>query len=244
MKQRLDMELVARGLAPSRSRAGDAIARGRVRVAGARALKAGQTVSPDAVIEVDDEALDYVSRGALKLIVALDTFGFDPARQVCLDVGASTGGFSEVLLVRGAAKVYAVDAGHGQLHPRLAADPRLVNLENRNVRDLNATMVPQAVEALVCDVSFISLKLALPPALARCAAGAWAALLVKPQFELGPGAVGKGGIVRDPDRAEAAAEETAAWLAHQPGWRALGLIPSPMTGGDGNREFLLGAQKA
>ncbi len=240
---RLDVALVERGLAETRARARDAILRGHVLVAGRAADKPAMLVPPEADLAVADPAARYVSRGALKLAAALDHFGYDPAGLVALDLGASTGGFTEVLLERGAARIFAVDVGHGQLHPRLVADPRVVATEGLNVRDLEAATFDASPAAVVADLSFISLRLALPPALGLAAPGAFLVALVKPQFEVGRAGVGKGGIVRDPAAGRAAAEAIAAWLATQPGWSVDGLIASPIAGGDGNREFLLGARR-
>jgi 23S rRNA (cytidine1920-2'-O)/16S rRNA (cytidine1409-2'-O)-methyltransferase len=240
---RLDAVLVARGLAPSRSRATDAIKRGTVRVHGKRVTKPGTLVPENAEIEISDPAADYVSRAALKLIHALDVFDFSPEGRVCLDLGASTGGFTQVLLERGAHRVHALDVGHDQMHALLRGDPRLVLHEGVNARALSPELIGEPVEAMTADVSFISLRLALPPALAIAAPGAWAVLLVKPQFELGPEAIGKGGIVRDAAMAEAAAKDVAAWLEGRGGWRVAGLVASPILGGDGNREFLLAARR-
>lgn len=237
---RLDELLVSRGLFATRSRARDAILRGAVSVDARKARKAGQMVPASAEIAVDDPAGAYVSRAALKLIHGLDAFGFDPAGRLALDIGASTGGFTQVLLERGAARVLAVDVGHGQLAPALAADPRVGSMEGLNARQLDAAALAGAVpDMIVCDVSFISVRLALPPALALAAPGAQAVILVKPQFEVGRDGIGKGGLVA-PRRAEAAAREVRDWLALQPGWRPVGLVASPIAGGDGNAEFLLG----
>ncbi|MDG4880518.1 TlyA family RNA methyltransferase [Mesorhizobium sp. WSM4884] len=241
---RLDDLLVARGLFASRSRARDAIERGTVAVDGALARKPGQPVTPDCVVAVDDPAQAYVSRAALKLIAGLDHFGLDPSGREALDIGASTGGFTQVLLERGAAHVTAIDVGHGQIHPDIAGDPRVTVIEGLNARDLTAADLGGRVpDFLVCDVSFISLKMALPPALALAGEGARALLLVKPQFEAGREAIGKGGLLKDPGDAERVATELRDWLAAVPGWRVLGLHPSPIEGGDGNREFLLAAVK-
>ena len=241
-KLRLDEVLVRRGFFPSRSRARDAIERATVRVAGVVARKAGAAIAHDAPIDVDDPAAAYVSRAALKLVAGLAHFGFDPAGSVALDIGASTGGFTQVLLERGAAKVFAIDVGHGQIDPALRADLRVVVREGLNARALaSADLDGEAPDFLVCDVSFISLKLALPPALSLAAAGARGLFLVKPQFEVGRAAIGKGGLLKDPQGGPRVAEDIAAWLDAFPGWRVLGLCPSPIEGGDGNREFLLGA---
>jgi 23S rRNA (cytidine1920-2'-O)/16S rRNA (cytidine1409-2'-O)-methyltransferase len=243
MSQRLDLALVERGLAPTRARARDAILRGHVTVNGTLAAKPAMTVDGDAAIAVDDPASGYVSRGALKLIAALDRFGYSPAGRVALDLGASTGGFTQVLLERGAAKVFAVDVGHGQLDARLAADPRVVSREGLNARDLTAGDLETgaAPQAIVADVSFISLRLVLPPALMLAGEDAWGVFLVKPQFEVGREALGKGGIVRDPMAGERAAADIAQFLERDLGWRIGGVILSPIAGGDGNREFLIGA---
>jgi len=184
-----------------------------------------------------------LSRGAPKLIAALDHFGYSANDLVALDIGASTGGFTQVLLDRGAARVYAVDVGHGQLHAQLAADPRVVSLEDCDARRLGPTLVPEAVGALVADVSFISLTKALPAPLTLTRAGAWLVALIKPQFEAGRAAVGKRGIVRDPAARQRAVDLVRDWIAEQPNWRVLDVIASPILGGSGNQEFLLGAQR-
>jgi 23S rRNA (cytidine1920-2'-O)/16S rRNA (cytidine1409-2'-O)-methyltransferase len=241
---RLDELLVQRGLFASRSRARDAIARGAVTVADKVITKPGQLTGQDAAIVVDDPAQRYVSRAALKLIAGLDAFGFDPKGALAVDIGASTGGFTQVLLERGAAHVVAVDVGHGQIDTSLAADVRVTNLEKLNARELTADHLgAEMPDFVVSDVSFISLKLALPPALGLALPGAKCVLLVKPQFEAGRAAIGKGGILRHPAMGPKIADELAAWLETQPGWRSLGIAPSPIEGGDGNNEFLLGGVK-
>jgi 23S rRNA (cytidine1920-2'-O)/16S rRNA (cytidine1409-2'-O)-methyltransferase len=243
-RQRLDELLVGRGLFASRSRARDAIERGTVTVDGIVARKPGQPVAPDCLVAIDDPARAYVSRAALKLIAGLDHFGLDPSGSEALDVGASTGGFTQVLLERGATHVTAIDVGHGQMHPDLAGDPRVTVIEGLNARDLTAADLGGRIPGfLVCDVSFISLKLALPPALELAGEGARAILLVKPQFEAGREAIGKGGLLKDPGDAARIAANLRDWLAGISGWRVLGLHPSPIEGGDGNREFLLAATK-
>jgi 23S rRNA (cytidine1920-2'-O)/16S rRNA (cytidine1409-2'-O)-methyltransferase len=238
---RLDVRMVQLGLAPSRARAQDLIRRGLVDIAGVIEQRPGAGVAACAAIHLSQTAGDHVSRGALKLIAALDHFGFPVADVVALDVGASTGGFTQTLLARGAARVYAVDVGHDQLHPRLASDARVVSLEARDARHLDDTLVPEAVGAIVADVSFISLTKALPVPFTLSRAGTWLVALIKPQFEAGRAAVGKGGIVRDPAARQRAVELVRAWVAAQPGWRVLNVIPSPIAGGSGNHEFLLGA---
>ncbi|MCC0034295.1 MAG: TlyA family RNA methyltransferase [Hoeflea sp.] len=243
-RDRLDQILVRRGLYDSRSRARDAIARGAVLVAGKPVTKPGALVSETAHITLADPARAYVSRAALKLIAGLDHFGFDPSGRVALDVGASTGGFTQVLIERGAEHVLAVDVGHDQLHARLADDARVSNLEGLNARDLaHVHLGSHAIGAVVSDVSFISLKLALPPALALAEPGAFAVLLVKPQFEAGRAAIGKGGLLKDPSQGPVIAEDLARWLDGQPGWSATGPIASPIEGSDGNHEFLIGGVK-
>lgn len=242
---RLDQLLVARGLFSSRSRARDAILRGTVKVNGETASKPGQVLAADVRLSIDDPARDYVSRAALKLVAALDHFGLDPKGRSCLDIGASTGGFTEVLLERGAEHVVAVDVGHGQMHPRIADDPRVTNLEGLNARALTRADVGDLPFSLVVsDVSFISLKLALPPALALAEPQALCALLVKPQFEAGREAIGKGGLLKAPDTAPDVAAGLERWLVEEMGWTSLGLIPSPIAGGDGNQEYLLAGRKS
>lgn len=241
---RLDQFLVERGFFGSRARARDAILRGTVTVDGIPAKKPGQTVAPTAGVAVDDPASAYVSRAALKLLHGLDAFGFDPAGCHALDIGASTGGFTQVLLERGADHVTAIDVGTGQMDARIAGDPRVTALEGVNARHLGMEhLCAGAPDFLVSDVSFISLKLALPPALALAAPGARAIFLVKPQFEAGREAIGKGGLLRDPARAEEIADDLKNWLGTNAGWQATGLAPSPIEGGDGNREFLLAGRK-
>ncbi|MGH6736372.1 MAG: TlyA family RNA methyltransferase [Methyloceanibacter sp.] len=240
-KTRLDKKLVDAGLAPSRARAADLVRRGQVTVAGEVVLKPGALVGSDAPLAVAPGAAVSVSRGAIKLRAALDAFGLSPAGRVALDVGASTGGFTEVLLARGAAKVYAVDVGRGQLHDRLRSDPRVVSLEATDARSLDAALIPESAGAIVADVSFISLTQALPAALTRAAPDAWLVALIKPQFEAGREAVGKGGIVRDEDDRERAVARVREFLEGV-GWTVLGVIPSPIEGGSGNVEFLIGAR--
>jgi len=232
--------LVERGLFESRAKARAAIEAGLVRVDGKVLRKVATVIDPTAGI-VASAPYPWVSRGGVKLATALDAFGFDPTGLVCLDIGASTGGFVDVLRCRGAAAIVAVDVGHGQLHASLAADPRVRSLEGTDARSLTSAMVPTAPELVTCDVSFISLCHVLPAVLDLAAPGAGLVALVKPQFELGPGHVKKG-IVRDPSLQRQSCERIAA-LVGPLGWRVTGTIPSPIAGGDGNREFLLGATK-
>ncbi len=233
--------MVERGLAATRSRAADLIRLGAVRVGGIVAEKAGMLLAPDAALAVESNALPYVSRAGLKLAAALDAFSFDPAGCIALDLGASTGGFTEVLLERGAERVFSVEVGRGQLHAKLRADPRVVALEETDARALDHNIIPEPVGAITADMSFISLIKALPAALALAAPNAWLAVLVKPQFEAGPKAVGKGGIVRDQRHRDEAMENVRRFLADEAGWSMIGVIPSPLQGADGNEEFLLGA---
>ena len=184
----------------------------------------------------------YVSRGGVKLAAALDKFGLSPADCVCLDVGASTGGFAEVLLQRGARRVYCVDVGHGQLHPKILENDKVVSLEGVDARKLGIAQITERPLVVTADLSFISLRQAIGPALDLAADSAWAVLLVKPQFESGPGAVSSGGIVRDPAVREAALAIVSGWVVAQ-GWEKIGTMESPITGKEGNREYLLAARK-
>jgi 23S rRNA (cytidine1920-2'-O)/16S rRNA (cytidine1409-2'-O)-methyltransferase len=240
---RADIFLVENGYAASRAEAQAAIRAGHVSADGKPVLKSSQMLAANAAIEYA-KPHPYVSRGALKLAAALDRFDLSPAGLTCIDVGASTGGFTEILVERGARAVYAVDVGHDQLHPKLAADPRVILLEGVNARDLGQTHVPEQVEAVAADVSFIGLKLVLPAALKLAHQGAWLVALVKPQFEAGVGKVGKGGIVKDKSVQEEALQNIVGWLGAQGGWSVIGTMESPIAGGDGNREFLLAARKS
>jgi 23S rRNA (cytidine1920-2'-O)/16S rRNA (cytidine1409-2'-O)-methyltransferase len=240
---RLDLVLVERGLAPTRARARDLIKRGLVEIAGKVEIRPAAAVSAEAPVSVAGGKLQ-VSRGALKLAAALDYFGFPVAGVVALDIGAGTGGFTQVLLDRGAARIYAVDVGHGQLHASLTRLPAVVSLQGQDARRLDRSLIPAAIGAIVADVSFISLSKALPAALALAAPQAWLIALIKPQFEVGRAAVGKGGIVRDAAARLRAVDEVRDWLAAEAGWRVAGVIPSPIRGGSGNEEFLIGARHA
>ncbi len=242
--QRLDQLLVAKGLFASRSRARDAVSRGTVSVNGKIVTKPSLCFAESSVIAIDDPAQDYVSRAALKLVAALDHFELDPKGQECLDVGASTGGFTEVLLERGAGHVTAIDVGHGQIHPRVENNPRVTSIEGLNARFLTQDDIDgREISFIVSDVSFISLKLALAPALDLALEGALAVLLVKPQFEAGRDAISKAGLLKEPETAPQVAAELERWLTEDMGWESLGLISSPIAGGDGNVEFLLGGRK-
>ncbi|HEY2034699.1 MAG TPA: TlyA family RNA methyltransferase [Rhizomicrobium sp.] len=239
---RADVFLVEHGYAQSRAEAQEAIEAGLVFAGGRRVLKPSQRLNESAHIKYQ-RAHPFVSRGAMKLTGALNHFKLEPHGLVCLDIGASTGGFTEVLILRGAVRVYAVDVGHGQMNPKLVKDPRVVLLEGVNARDLSAKQIPQKPQAIVADVSFISLKLALPNALAMAESGAWLIALVKPQFEVGKENVGKGGIVKDEAAQDAALAEIARWLSEDQKWSVLGTMESAIKGGDGNREFLIAARK-
>jgi 23S rRNA (cytidine1920-2'-O)/16S rRNA (cytidine1409-2'-O)-methyltransferase len=242
--QRLDQLLVTLGLIPSRSRARDAIARGTVTVDGKIITKPSASYPLTASITVSDPAGDYVSRAALKLVGGLDHFQFNPSNHICLDVGASTGGFTQVLLERGAKHVYAIDVGHEQMHPSISKDARVSNIEGLNARYLEADDLDAApITFIVSDVSFISLKLALAPALQLAERGAYCVLLVKPQFEAGRDAISKSGLLKDPSSAPTVAAELERWLIEEMQWQSLGLTSSPIAGGDGNIEFLLGGRK-
>ncbi len=242
-KQRADLLLVATGLAESRARAQALILAGKVFTNDKRVEKAGDLLPEGAALEVRGQDHPWVSRGGIKLAHGLAQFGLDPAGRCCLDLGASTGGFTHVLLHHGAAKVYAVDVGHGQLDWKLRNDPRVVVLEKTNARYLDATTIPEPIGALVCDASFIGLRTILPAPLGLCAPGAFAVALIKPQFEAGPGQVGKGGVVRDPALHRAICDSISNWWADLPGWQVLGVTESPITGPEGNKEFLIAARR-
>ncbi|MDP6688196.1 MAG: TlyA family RNA methyltransferase [Alphaproteobacteria bacterium] len=242
-KMRLDLLLVERGLAESRSKAQALIMAGNVHGKDRRLDKAGQELSVDAEITVKGRDHPWVSRGGIKLAHGLLEFDIDPSGLICLDVGASTGGFTDVLLQGGAAKVYAVDVGHGQLAWSLRNDERVVVLERTNARYLGRDDVPDEIDLIVCDASFIGLRTVLPAAMALAAPGARMVALIKPQFEVGPERVGKGGVVRDPDLHAQVCAEITSWLAGQSGWSVLGTATSPIKGPQGNIEFLLGGRR-
>jgi len=241
MKQRADQLLVERGLAESRTRAQALILAGKVFSRERRVDKPGHTLPDGAPLEVRGQDHPWVSRGGLKLDHGLRHFGLSPAGRICLDIGASTGGFTDVLLSHGATKVHAVDVGFGQLAWKLRTDPRVVVHEKTNARHLTAAVVADPIGVLVCDASFIGLATLLPAPLELCVPRAWAIALIKPQFEAGPGQVGSKGVVRDPAVHAAVCERVSAWWAGLPGWRVLGVAESPITGPEGNREFLIGA---
>jgi 23S rRNA (cytidine1920-2'-O)/16S rRNA (cytidine1409-2'-O)-methyltransferase len=240
-KIRLDELLVQRGLADTASKAQALVMAGVVFSGEQKLTSSGAKVSADLEVTVRGAEHPWVSRGGLKLAHGLTHFGFDPNGRVCLDLGASTGGFTDVLLAHGAAKVYAVDVGYGQLAQKLRSDPRVVVLERTNARHLDKAMVPDPIDAVVCDASFIGLKTVLPAAMALTAPGAWLIALIKPQFEVGKERVGEKGVVRDPALHAEVCEEITAWMSTQPGWRVAGVTQSPITGPEGNVEFLMGA---
>ncbi len=243
-RARLDVALTQLGLVATRSRARDLITRGLVQIDGQPQLKAGALVAGGAAVTITGDAAADVSRGATKLRAALEHFQVPVAGRVALDLGASTGGFTEALLQAGARHVYAVDVGHAQLHRRLRDNSAVTVLEGQDVRTLDRTLIPEPPGLIVADLSFISLTKALAAPLALAAADAWLVALIKPQFELGRAAIGKGGVVRASVRAEDAVDAVTVWLAAQPGgWRRLGSMASPITGGSGNREFLLAARR-
>jgi 23S rRNA (cytidine1920-2'-O)/16S rRNA (cytidine1409-2'-O)-methyltransferase len=237
-RQRIDRLLVERGLFDSRAKAQAAIEAGLVSADDAVVRKASAEIPADARLSATP-AHPYVSRGGVKLAAALDYFDFDPRGRVCLDVGASTGGFTQVLLERGAKRVYAVDVGHGQLHQSLRGNAAVLSLEQTDIRKLSPALLNDPLDLVTIDVSFISLKLALPPALKLVKTPAQLVALIKPQFEAGPAAV-KRGIVRDGDVHAAVCADISAFVTSL-GWRMRGITPSPIEGGDGNIEFLLGA---
>lgn len=240
-RTRADAALVARGLVESRAKAQALILAGEVFSGERRVEKAGEQVAPDAPLSVR-EKLPWVSRGGLKLDHALAHFAIDVTGADCLDVGASTGGFTDVLLARGAKHVIAVDVGHGQLAWKLRQDDRVTVLERTNARYLTRAQVPDPVDVIVCDASFIGLETLLPAALALAAPGAVLIALIKPQFEVGKGRVGKGGVVRDPALHREVCARISAWLDGLPGWSVAGLTESPIRGPGGNVEFLVAAR--
>lgn len=241
-KVRADLALVAQGLAESRTRAQALILAGNVFAGDRRVAKAGDLVAEDVVLIVKGRDHPWVSRGGVKLAHGLEYFGFDVTGAVALDVGSSTGGFTDVLLTRGAAKVYAIDVGTNQLAWKLRSDDRVIVHEQTNARALTVEIVPEAVEVVVCDASFIALSKVLDAALDLARPGAALVALVKPQFEAGRGEVGKGGVVRDPNIHKRVCAAAAAWVETK-GWSVIGIETSPITGPEGNVEFLLGATK-
>ena len=240
---RADKWLVEQQLVASRQKAKELIETGAVRANGELVKKPNQSLSPDTAITIDSPLQNWVSRGALKLIGGFEAFPqISAADKTCLDLGASTGGFVQVLLSRGASKIYAVDVGHGQLADSLQADVRVHNFEKINARYLDETQVPDDYQLIVCDVSFISLKLALLPALCMAQQGCQLLALIKPQFEVGRQGLDKGGIVKDEALRRQIRQEISDWVAQQ-GWHVMGIADSPITGPDGNHEYLIAAEK-
>jgi 23S rRNA (cytidine1920-2'-O)/16S rRNA (cytidine1409-2'-O)-methyltransferase len=239
--KRADVFLVNQGLAASRAEAQAAIRAGHVTVDGEQVRKAAQKLQSHMNVSYQPPH-PYVSRGGVKLAAALDHFGLSPEIKICMDIGASTGGFTQVLLERRASRVYAVDVGHGQLHAKIKADRRVVSLEGVNARDLTRAKVPESPQVVVADVSFISLKQALPSALGLASRDAWAVFLVKPQFELGRWGTPRSGVVKDDSARKAVLIELTEWVKGQ-GWTILGSMESPIAGGDGNKEYLLAAAR-
>lgn len=242
-KSRLDALLVVRGLAENATKARALIMAGSVFSGEKRLDKAGQSLAADAALEVRGRAHPWVSRGGLKLVGALDHFGIDPEGATAIDIGASTGGFTDVLLARGARRVYAIDVGYGQLDQKLRNDARVVVMERVNARHVTGESIPEPLDLLVCDASFIGLRTILPAPMALAGAGAHLVGLIKPQFEVGKGRVGKGGIVREPDLHTEVCETIRDWLNAQEGWSVIGLTTSPIKGRDGNIEFLIAARR-
>ena len=240
---RADMLLVEKHLAQSRQKAKELIETGAVRADGTIVKKASQTLAPSAQITIDSPLQNWVSRGALKLLGGLEAFGqISVQDKVCVDLGASTGGFTQVLLANGAKHIFAVDVGHGQLSPKIAKSPRVTSLEKTNARALSRTELPEPFQLIVCDVSFISLKLALPAAMALAQSGAGLIALIKPQFEVGRDGLDKGGIVKNAVLRQQVVDDITAFLIAA-NWDVLGTTTSPITGPDGNVEYLIGAIK-
>ena len=242
-KVRLDKLLVERGLAESRAKAQALVMAGCVYSETKRLDKPGHQMDPAMPLEVKGRDHPWASRGGLKLARGLEHFKIRAEDLTCLDIGASTGGFTDVLLQAGARRVYAVDVGKGQLAWKLRTDPRVIVLDETNARHLTAAQVPDAIDLVTCDTSFIGLQTVLPAALALARPGARLVALIKPQFEVGPDRVGKGGIVRDPALHAETCDRLAGWLGDEMGWTVLGLTESPVTGADGNKEFLIAAEK-
>lgn len=241
-KMRADALLAAQGLADSRTRAQAQIMAGNVYLGDRKIAKAGDMLPPDAVLSLRVPDHPWVSRGGLKLVHAIENFNIAVSGAICLDVGASTGGFTDVLLTHGATKVYAVDVGRGQLAWKLRNDPRVVTMEGTNARHLTEAEIPDMVDLVVCDASFIGLEKVLPAPMARAKPGAQLAALIKPQFQAGREFVGKGGVVRDPAVHEAVRRSVRDWLEQDMGWAVTGIVESPITGPKGNKEFLIVAQ--
>lgn len=242
-KKRADVLLVERGHVESRARAQALIMAGLVFSKDRRIAKAGDMLHEDAALDLRGQDHPWVSRGGLKLDHAFSHFGLNPKGTTAIDVGASTGGFTDVLLTYGAEKVYAVDVGHGQLAWKIRSDERVVVMEKTNARTLDGSLISDPVSVVVCDASFIGLRTVLPPALSLCRPGGWAVALIKPQFEAGRAEIGAKGVVRDPEVHERVCAEIRAWWEGLDGWEVLGIEASPITGPEGNREFLIAARR-
>lgn len=243
-KVRLDVLVHEQGHAPSREKAQAMIMAGLVLIGDQRMTKPGVKVADDAVLIIKGKTHPYVSRGGLKLAAAFEHYAdLMPEGFTAIDVGASTGGFTDVMLRHGASKVFAVDVGHGQLDWSLRNDDRVVVMEKTNARHLTEEDIPFGIDMVVCDASFISLKKVLPASMALARSGAVLAALIKPQFEVGRGDVGKGGVVRDPALHQAVQDDIAAWLDQDMSWEVRGIVPSPITGPEGNKEFIIVADK-
>jgi 23S rRNA (cytidine1920-2'-O)/16S rRNA (cytidine1409-2'-O)-methyltransferase len=242
-KERVDKLLVDRGLVETRAKAQALILAGLVYSDTKRIAKAGDQIQLDAPLTVKGQDHPWVSRGGLKLAKGIEAFSLPVKDLIAADIGASTGGFTDVLLTHGAAKVYAVDVGHGQLAWKLRQDSRVVVLEKTNARHLTSAQIPDPLDIVVCDASFIGLETVLPAALSLTKPQAWAVALIKPQFEVGRENIGKGGVVRDPALHEQVCARIAAWFGRLPGWTVLGIVESPILGPEGNKEFLIAARK-
>lgn len=241
-KRRADQALVDDGLVESRSKAQALIMAGKVYQGEQKIAKSGQMIAAGVPLTVRGQDHPWVSRGGMKLAKALEHFNLDPTGMICADIGASTGGFSDVLLHHGAKHVYAVDVGHGQLAWKLREDPRVTVLERTNARYLTTEQIPTPLDMIVCDASFIGLRTILPAAMALAASGAYLIALIKPQFEAGREHIGKGGVVRDPTIHHDVCAMIETWLAAQTGWTVMGITESPITGPEGNIEFLIGGR--
>jgi len=242
-KIRVDQLLVDRGLVESKAKAQALIMAGKVYSDTLRMDKPGHKVSVEIPLAVKGQDHPWVSRGGVKLAHGLEHFSINPEAMVCLDVGASTGGFTDVLLQNGAAKVYAVDVGHGQLAWKLREDERVVVLEKTNARHITPEQIPEPIDMIVCDASFIGLQTVLPASLGLAANGAYLIALIKPQFEVGKDQVGKGGVVREPELHQEVCDKIQNWISGLDGWDVLGIHPSPIKGPEGNVEFLIAARK-
>jgi 23S rRNA (cytidine1920-2'-O)/16S rRNA (cytidine1409-2'-O)-methyltransferase len=244
MKIRADQHLVNSGLAESRTQAARLIMAGEVFHETRRIDKPGTQIKADIVLTVRSALHPWASRGGIKLAAALDHFQLSPQDKIAVDIGASTGGFTDVLLHHSAAKVYAVDVGHGQMAWKLQQDSRVIRMDQTNARHLTASDISEAPQVIVCDASFISLKLVLPAVMQLATADAWLIALIKPQFEVGKNNIGKGGIIRDEALHAAVCDDIENWFNQTMGWPVIGITPSPITGAEGNREFLIAARKA